>query len=123
MQIDNIYFLLAVIAAVIGVVTLFWFILRSGKSVSISKDGLSVYTKQGNFLNKEKVDADIFIMNDSIKIEEFITDKPLSYTHYRQDGAYGNIQDESLKSLIDRQESIVLNLKRSVPECCKDCFM
>lgn len=35
----------------------------------------------------------------------------------------GNIKNESLKSLIDKQEAIVLNLKRNVPECCKDCFM
>lgn len=72
MQTNNIYFLLAIIAIVIGVIILLWIILKSNKSVSISKDGVSVYTKQGNFLNKEKVDAEKYRIKELVTLIEKI---------------------------------------------------
>lgn len=71
-HINNIYVLLSIVVIAITFIIVTIIILRSGKSISVSKDGLSVYTKNGNFLNKEKVDDEKYNIRDIVRRIEYI---------------------------------------------------
>lgn len=67
----NLYAMISIIFGIIVFFVIAIILLKTGASFSISKDGLSVYSKKGNFVNKEKSDGEKYdIMRITERIEK-----------------------------------------------------
>lgn len=99
----NVYAMIAIIIGIILLFVLMLILLRSGGNFTISKDGLSVYSRKGNFVNKEKSDGEKYeVMRlteriDFIKNIEIIQEQ-MTYID-RELSLYYNDNLESVKQL------------------------